>query len=234
MSKRFERSRALLGDAAMEKLKNAHVAVFGCGGVGGYAIEALARTGVGRITVVDFDTVSESNINRQIIAETKTVGAEKTAIFRERILAINPDADVSVITELVTAENADGIIGGCNPDFVIDAIDTVRAKIAIIASCKDRGIEVVSSMGTGNKTEPSRLKITDISKTNTCPLARAVRLGLKKAEIKGVSVLWSDERPATLCVDSKNGRHAPASLIFVPATAGLLLARHAVMKIIRV
>ncbi len=233
VSEMFDRSKVMLGADAMEKLARAHVMVVGCGGVGGYAIEALARTGVGRITVVDFDEVSESNINRQIIADTQSVGKKKAELFCERVKLINPDAQAVPCIEFVTKDNARPIIKKYSPDFVIDAIDTVSAKIAIISACKAEGVEVISSMGTGNKLDPMRLKITDISKTNTCPLARAVRLGLKAAEIQGVSVLWSDEKPLSLCVDSQNGRHAPASLIFVPAAAGLLIARHAVLRIIK-
>ena len=231
VSEIFDRSKALLGESAMEKLKNAHVMVVGCGGVGGYAIEALARTGVGRITAVDFDEVSVTNINRQIVADTTTVGKKKAELFADRVRAINPDVKTEAVIKFVDRDNAHSLICEYRPDFVVDAIDTVSAKIALISACKAEGVAVISSMGTGNKLDPMHLKITDISKTNTCPLARAVRIGLRNEKIEDVPVLWSDEKPASAVVDTQNGRHAPASVIFVPATAGLLIARYVVLKI---
>ncbi len=231
MSVIFERSTALIGTDAAERLQKASVMVFGAGGVGGYAIEALVRCGVGKIIIADFDDVKENNINRQIIALQSTVGAKKTSVFQKRITDINPDAEVCAVDLFVNEENADSLIDRYAPDFIIEAIDTVTAKVAIIKSAKLRGIPMISSMGTANKLNPSRLKISDISKTHTCPLARAMRVRLKNEGVSNIKVLWSDEAPSNVCVESKNGRHVPASMIFVPASAGLLLAHYAVKTI---
>lgn len=228
---RFIRTRVLIGEEKFSRLEKSHVLIFGAGGVGGYTTETLARVGVGSITVVDFDTVSVSNINRQIIADDGSVGKYKAELFCDRIHKINPYAKCKPILTFVTSENAADIIDGENPDFIVDAIDNVTAKIALIIAAKQRGVPIISSMGTGNKTDPSRLKISDISKTSVCPLCRVMRQKLKCAGIAGIDVLWSDEPPRSVCTDNSNGKHSPASVPFVPSVAGILIARYVADKI---
>ena len=232
MNERFLRSAALIGEDKCTVLSKARITVFGVGGVGGYVVETLARLGVGSITVVDADTVSVSNINRQIIALTSTLGMKKAEIAEKRIADINPDANAIAVCEFVTGENVHEILRNSSPDFVVDAIDTLTSKVAIIQACKEMNIPVISSMGTGNKLDPTRLRISDISKTNTCPLARTMRLKLREAGIDNVEVLWSDENPRKVCTDSSNGRHSPASIAFVPSVAGILIARRVAQRIV--
>lgn len=223
---RLERQISLIGIENTQKLCQSSVAVFGIGGVGGYAVEALARCGIGKIIVIDFDTISISNINRQIIADTATVGKNKTDAVAERIKKINPDCEVIRKNIFIDKSNAGEIIGSEKVDYVIDAVDNVSAKIAIIEYCKHKNIGIVSCMGTGNKLDPTRFKITDISKTSVCPLAKVIRHELKIRGIKKVDVLFSDEEPV------RTGKTVPASIAFVPSVAGMLLARHVVLKII--
>jgi len=228
MSDWLERQRSLIGDKATDKLKESSVLCFGAGGVGSYAIEALARCGVGRLTVVDYDVVSTSNINRQIIANTLTVGKKKTDASVERIISINPECCAEGIDVFVDDKNAHQIIENVCPDYVIDAVDNVTAKLSIIEVCINKGIPVVSSMGTGNKLDPTLFKICDISKTSVCPLARVMRRELKKREIYHVDVLYSEEQPVK---EFNVGERVPASVSFVPSVAGLLLARYVVLKL---
>lgn len=223
---RFERQITLIGQDSTETLFNSSVMIFGIGGVGSFAAEAIARCGVGNIILVDFDTVSMSNINRQLIADTTTVGMKKTDVMAERIHKINPSCNVLAIDTFVTAENAADIISNNKVDFVVDAIDNVSAKIAIIKYCKDNNIKIVSSMGTGNKLDPTKFTVCDISKTSVCPLARVMRRELKIRDIKNVDVLFSTEEPVV------KGERIPASISFVPSVAGLLLARHVVLNLI--
>lgn len=222
----LDRQNALIGEYSTQKLKEAKVLVFGVGGVGGFVVEGLARCGVGRLSLVDFDTVAQSNINRQIIADTTTVGMKKTDVARNRINRINPLCVVSTYDTFVTRENAAEIISGDAPDYVVDAIDNVSAKIAIIEYCVHNNIKVISSMGTGNKLDPSRFKICDITKTSVCPLARVMRRELKARNINKVEVLYSEELPV------KDTGNTPASISFVPSVAGLMIAGHVVKKII--
>ena len=219
----LERQITLIGEEQTDKLINSSVMIFGIGGVGGFTAEAIARCGVGKIILVDFDTVSLSNINRQLIADTTTVGQKKTSVMAERIRKINPDCTVIEEDVFVNADNAKDIISQQNVDYVIDAIDNVTAKIAIIEYCKNNGIPVISSMGTGNKLDPFKFKISDIQKTSVCPLARVMRYELKKRNIKKVDVLYSEEEPF------KSGERVPASISFVPSVAGLLIARHVIL-----
>ena len=223
---RFERQITLIGQDQTETLFRSSVMIFGIGGVGSFTAEAIARCGVGKIVLVDFDTVSMSNINRQLIADTTTVGMKKTAVMAERIHKINPLCEVLEIDTFVTADNASDIIGNNKVDFVVDAIDNVSAKIAIIKYCKENNINIVSSMGTGNKLDPSKFTVCDISKTSVCPLARVMRRELKMRDIKNVDVLFSTEEPVV------KGEKIPASISFVPSVAGLLLARHVVLRLI--
>ncbi|MBQ6702289.1 MAG: tRNA threonylcarbamoyladenosine dehydratase [Clostridia bacterium] len=223
----LERQITLFGEEETERLSGSAVMIFGIGGVGSYAAEAIARCGVGKMVIVDFDTVSLSNINRQLIADTSTVGMKKTTVMGDRIKKINPDCNVIEKDVFVTKENAAEIIASEKIDYVIDAVDNVSAKIAIIEYCKANNIPVISSMGTGNKLDPFKFHIDDISKTSVCPLARVMRRELKVRNIKGVDVLYSTEEPVV------KGERVPASVSFVPSVAGLLLARHVVLNIIK-
>jgi len=216
----------LLGTENMEKLKKSHVAVFGIGGVGGYICEALARCGVGEITIVDNDTVSESNINRQIIALHSTVGSLKCDVMAERLRDINPDIRVNVKNIFVSAENIDEF-SFSSYTYVADAIDTVTSKLLIIEKCDAAGTPIISCMGTGNKKNPSLFEICDISKTSVCPLARVMRRELKARGIKKLQVLYSKEEPIKTDVSipfPKGKRSIPGSLSFTPPVAGLMIA----------
>lgn len=223
MNEIFSRTELLLGSDAMEKLKNAHVCIFGVGGVGGYVCEALARTGIGSLTLVDNDTVSESNINRQIFALNSTIGMMKTKAAKLRLLDINPDLKITEYNMFYLPETADEI-DLTQFDYVIDAIDTVTAKIYLAQKCDELNIPLISSMGTGNKLDPTQFEVTDIYKTSVCPLARVMRTELKKRGVKKLKVVYSKEQPKNAVADSSNGRHAPGSCAFVPSVAGLILA----------
>ena len=222
---RLERQITLIGEEKTRKLVDSSVMIFGIGGVGSFTAEALARCGVGKLILVDFDTVSISNVNRQLIADTTTVGQKKTAVMAERIRKINPDCTVIEKDVFVNSDNAKVILSGEKLDYVVDAIDNVTAKIAIIQYCKENDISVLSSMGTGNKLDPFKFKIADIEKTLVCPLARVMRRELKVRNIKKVDVLYSEEEPVV------KGERIPASIAFVPSVAGLLIARHVVLNI---
>lgn len=213
----------LLGEEGIEKLKNSHVCVFGVGGVGGFVVEAIIRSGVEEITIVDNDTVNETNINRQIIALNSTLGKKKVEVLRDRILDINPNVKVHVYDTFVTKENA-YMFNYKSFDYVIDCIDNVSAKLKIIELAKENEINIISSMGTGNKLNPSLFKITDISKTSVCPLARVMRLELRKRNIKNVKVLYSEEEPIKC-------EEFVASVPFVPSVAGLLIAREVILDL---
>lgn len=234
-NERFSRTARLLGDAAIEKLQKTHILLFGVGGVGGYVLEALVRAGIGEITVVDADTVSESNLNRQILATTETVGQKKTAVAAARAYSINPDVRVHEVFTFVEEDTAAALILDTRPDYIVDAIDTVSAKVGIIRAAKEQGIPILSSMGTGNKLDPTKLTVTDISKTSICPLARAMRTRLRREGITHLDVLFSTELPLEpLEKEEENGRHLPASTPFVPAAAGLVIASHVVRKILEI
>ena len=185
----FSRTRIIIDNIGIEKLKNSHVAIFGVGGVGGYIAESITRCGVGSITIVDFDTISITNINRQIIALHSTIGKSKVDVLKERILDINPNCKVYSINRLYNAESANDIFTE-QFDYVADAIDMVSSKIDLILKCKSNNIPIISSMGTGNKFDPSKFKITDISKTSVCPLARVMRKELINRNIKKLKVLF--------------------------------------------
>ena len=223
----LHRERMLLGDEAVNTLKNKKVMIFGIGGVGSYALEAIVRAGVGAVVLVDNDTVSETNINRQLIADTTTVGRLKTEVAAERCHKINPE----IITErhdvFALLENIPELIGAASPDYIVDAIDTVTSKLAIIREAKERGIPVISSMGTGSKLDPTKFRIVDITKTHTCPLAKVMRLKLREMGISHVDVLFSDELPikATTAseLEGQTTRNIPGSISFVPSAAGLII-----------
>lgn len=227
----WERSELLLGKDALEKLQRARVAVFGVGGVGGYAVEALARAGVGELALFDPDTVSESNINRQLLALHSTLGQYKVDVAAARVRDINPEIRVSAHRVFYLPENADEIdLSGF--DYVIDAIDTVSAKLELARRTEALGVPLIASLGTGNKLDPTRFRITDISKTSVCPLARTVRTLCRKHGIKKLRVLWSDEEPSGKTLADENGRNVPGSISFVPSMAGLMIAGEVVRNLI--
>ena len=234
----FEREALLIGEDNVKLLMNTSVAIFGAGGVGSYVIEGLVRAGVGKITVIDNDTVSESNINRQLIADTSTVGKYKAEVAVERAKRINPEINAVAINTFVTRENAREVLDSIDADYIVDAIDTVSAKLAIIEYATENNVKIISSMGTGNKLDPTRLKVSDISKTSVCPLARVMRQELKKRRITKLNVLWSDEEPVKNAdgeapVIKADGRNAPGSISFVPSVGGLIIAAHVVKDIIK-
>lgn len=222
----------LLGVQAMEKLKNSHVAVFGLGGVGSWCAEALVRSGIGKITVIDRDTVGRSNINRQIIATESTVGLPKAQVIKARLLEINPDVEVTAICGHYDAEHRENFFG--DYDFIVDAIDLVSCKIDLIMTALDRGIPIVSSLGTGNKKDAARLMLCDIKKTSGCPLARVMRKELRARGIEHLDVVFSPEE-AMECEQAEapppGRRSVPGSLVWVTATAGMLLCQHVVLKL---
>ena len=233
MGEIFSRTEALIGSNALSKIQNAHVAVFGLGGVGSAAFEALVRSGVGTISVFDFDTVAKTNFNRQLLAIKDTEGKLKTEAAVLRAEQINPDAKIIAHNIFYLPENAD-TIDFSNFDYIIDAVDTVTAKLQIILRAKEKNIPVISCMGTGNKLDITRLRVLDISKTNNCPLARIMRKELKKRGVTQLKTVWSDEKPFSEkeTGELKGNRPSPASAIFVPAAAGLLLAKEAVTELI--
>lgn len=227
----FSRAELLLGEEALHKLRSARVALFGIGGVGSFAAEALARGGVGHITLVDGDTVSITNINRQLIALHSTVGKEKTAVMADRIADISPETEVETYPVVYGAENRD-LLDFSTYDYVIDAIDTVTSKLILIEEAKKAGVPVISCMGTGNKFHPERFEVTDISKTSVCPLAKVMRKELKVRGIKNVKVVYSKEEPQKPAESPETGkRQIPGSLSFVPPVAGLLLAGEVIRHI---
>ncbi len=219
----------LVGTDSMKILSDARVMIFGIGGVGGYVAEGLARSGIGKFILVDNDRVSVSNINRQIIAAGSTVGRMKTEVMKERILDINPEARVEVINCFYLPEVSENFdFDGC--DYVVDAIDTVTAKLDIIVKCTQKGIPVISCMGTGNKLQPSKLHVTDIYNTSVCPLARVMRRELRKRGIERLKVVYSTEEP---CRNDRIGR-IPGSTAFVPSCAGMMAAGEVIRELIHV
>lgn len=224
----FSREIKLIGQENFEKLRNSKVILFGVGGVGGYVLESLARSGIENITIVDFDTVSESNLNRQIIALQTTIGKYKVDVAKERIKNINPNCNVVAIKEKLTKENIDRFNFSCY-DFVIDAIDMVTSKLLIIEKAKKENVEVISCMGTGNKLDATQLRICDISKTNYCPLAKVMRKELKNRGIYHLNVVFSTEQPKRF--DEKVRKVTPASIAYVPAVAGLYISQFVINKL---
>lgn len=234
MEERTLRARMLLGDAAMEKLKNSHVAVFGIGGVGSWCCEALCRSGVGELTLVDRDTVGESNINRQLCALDSTVGLPKAQVMAARLRDIAPDCRVHPILGHYEAANRERFFGPY--DYVVDAIDLVSCKIDLILSCRERGIPIISALGTGNKKDASLLRIDDIANTDHCALARVVRKELRARGVLHHPVVFSPEEPmepAQLEAPPPGRRSIPGSLVWVPASAGFLLCQHVVTELVR-
>ena len=238
---RYSRTRFLLGQNAMDKLKNAHVAVFGVGGVGGYVAEALARSGVGALTLVDHDTISLSNVNRQILATTDTVGKDKVTVAAERVLAINPQIRVNPRKTFYLPETA-AEFDFSEYDYVVDAIDTVTGKMMLIQAAQAANTPIISSMGTGNKLDPTSFRVGDIRDTSVCPLARIIRKECKKRGIGKLKVVWSEEDPIDCKLSPDDpawaelpeGRNAlPGSVCFVPAAAGMVIAGAVIRDLVK-
>lgn len=225
MDERFIRTKLLIGSEKLDILRTKHVAVFGVGGVGGYVCEALARCGIGRFTIVDRDTVSESNINRQIIALTSTVGRAKVDVMKERMCDINPDVYIEACEVFYLPQNASEF-DFTKYDYVVDAVDTVTAKLQIITAAKEANVPVISSMGAGNKLDPSLFRIADISKTSVCPLAKVMRRELKNRGLKDVKCVYSTEEAI------KPEGNEIGSIAFVPSVAGLLIASEVIKDLI--
>ena len=232
MEDRFSRTEMLIGTDGLEKLRNAKVAVFGIGGVGSYVCEGLARGGVGNFILVDFDKVDESNINRQIIAMENTIGNYKVDLMKERILQINPDAKVEAYREFFTDSKSDIITEDLS--YVVDCVDTVMAKIAIICRCNELDVPIISAMGAGNKLDPTMFEVADIFDTSVCPLARIIRKDLKKRNIEKLKVVYSKEQPINTndCEINQNRKDkVKGSVSFVPSVAGLILAGEVIKDI---
>ena len=224
----LNRTEALIGKESLEKLQNSNIVVFGLGGVGSYVVEGLARAGIQNICIIDKDIVDITNINRQLIADTETVGKAKVDVQEERILKINPLAKVTKLKEFVNKDNIEEIMNETTHiDYVVDAIDTVSSKLEIIKYCNKNNIKIISCMGTGNKLDASKFEITDIYKTSVCPLAKVIRKELKKLNIPKLTVLYSKEEPR------KTNISTPASISFVPSVAGLLIAGKVVQDLIQ-
>ncbi len=235
MNNQFLRTEMLIGKDAVEKLNNSRVAVFGVGGVGGYVVEALSRAGVGNIDIIDNDTISVSNLNRQIIALNSTIGKNKVDVLKARLLDINPNLKVETYKCFFTRNTE---FDFSKYDYVVDAIDTVVGKLELIIRAKSANVPIICSMGTGNKMNPTMFEVADISKTSVCPLAKVIRQELKKRRIKKVKVVYSKEMPLKpivtedMDVETKGGRIAPASNSFCPAVAGLIIASEVIKDLI--
>ena len=229
----FQREELLIGKDNVEKLKNSHVIIFGLGGVGGFTVEALVRAGVGEITVVDFDTVDITNLNRQIIATHDTVGRDKAEVIKERALSINPNIRVNAIKEMFSSETADLFFKDKTYSYAVDAIDFVTCKLELIKICKSKDIPVISCMGTGNKLNPTMLKVADINNTSECPLARVMRKELRRRRIPKLKVVYSTELPKKPFNDSgsREKMRNVGSVSFVPSVAGLIIASEVVKDI---
>ena len=234
MEDKFSRTEMLIGNEGMEKLKNSKVAVFGIGGVGSFVCEGLARSGVGNFILVDYDKIDESNINRQLIATTKTIGKYKVDLMKQRILEINPDANVEVYKEFYLADSKIDIITK-NLSYAVDCVDTIMAKIAVVCNCNDADVPVISSMGTGNKLDPSMFEVADIYETSVCPLARIMKKDLKKRNIEKLKVVYSQENPINTndCDINKDKKYkVKGSISFVPSVAGLMIAGEVIKDIV--
>lgn len=232
MLNRFSRTEVLIGKDSLEKLKNAKVAIFGIGGVGSYVLEGLVRAGVGNFVLVDKDDVDITNINRQIIATTSTIGKPKVEVAKSRALDINPDINIQIYKEFFTPETK-GIVDK-SLTYIVDAVDNVTAKIELAVRADKLNIPIISSMGTGNKLDNTKFEITDISKTSVCPLAKVIRKELRKRNIKKLKVVYSKEEPIKVKnIDTKTCKNTPGSVSFVPSVAGLTIAGEIVRDILK-
>lgn len=235
MLNQFSRTELLIGKENVEKLNKSKVAIFGIGGVGSFVVEGLARAGIGNFVLIDHDIVSKTNINRQIIATTKTIGMLKVEVARERILEINPDAKVEIIKEFFMPDSKEILDNSI--DYIVDAIDTITAKIELVQRANKLNIPIISSMGTGNKLDPTRFEVTDIYKTSVCPLAKVMRKELRQRGIKKLKVLYSKEEPIkikqTSSQNKETKKQVPGSISFVPSVAGLIIAGEVVKDLIK-
>lgn len=229
-----DRTKLLIGEKGLEKLKASKIAIFGIGGVGSFAAEALGRCGVGELVLVDYDTISITNINRQLHSTTKTIGKYKVDVMKERLIEINPDIHITTYIEKYNEETS-RILLKDDYDYIIDAIDMVSSKINLIVRSIEMNIPIVSSMGTGNKLDPTKLEVTDIYKTEMCPLAKVIRHELKKQGVKKLKVVYSKERPikSAIKMSENSSKNIPGSISFVPSAAGLILASVAVNDILK-
>lgn len=236
MTDPFSRTELLLGSAAMNRLKNSRIAVFGLGGVGGYTAEALARTGIGTLDLIDNDTVSITNINRQIIALHSTIGMKKTEAMKKRLLDIHPQVTLNIYDVFYSAETSP-LFDFTEYDYIVDAIDTVSGKIELAVQADKAGVPLISSMGAGNKLDPTRFEVADIYKTSVCPLAKVMRRELKKRGIKKLKVVYSKEEPVKPAFEINDGaenmKRVPASIAFVPSTVGLILAGEVIKDLVK-
>ena len=230
MLEQFSRTELLIGKEKVEILNKSKVAIFGIGGVGSYVVEGLTRAGIGKFILVDNDEVALSNINRQIIATHKTIGKSKVEVSKERILDINPNAEVEIYKEFFMPES-EGILNK-TIDYIVDCVDTVTAKIELVVRANKLGIPVISCMGTGNKLDPTRFEVTDIYKTSVCPLAKVMRKELKERGIEKLKVIYSKEEPVKLIQKEEGKKQPPASISFVPSVAGLIIASEVVKDLI--
>ncbi len=232
MVNQFSRTQLLLGEAGMEKLKNAHVAVFGIGGVGGHAAEALVRSGIGALTVVDSDKVSLTNLNRQMFALHSTVGMPKVDAAEQRLLDINPELKL-IKKQIFFLPETEEEFNFSDYDYIIDAVDTVAAKLRLAEKANEAGVPIIASMGAGNKLDASAFKVADINKTSVCPLAKVMRRELRKRGIKKLKCVYSEEQPLTPLESNEdtNKRQVPGSTAFAPAVAGLILAGEVIREI---
>lgn len=235
MDNAFSRTALLLGEGAIQKLAPSRVAIFGLGGVGGYCLEALARSGVGAFDLVDADRIDTTNLNRQILALRSTVGRLKTEVAAERVRDINPAANVRTYSIFYTDESA-LLFDFSQYDYVVDAVDTVAAKVSLALRAQEAGVKIISCMGAGNKLDPTAFEVTDIYKTSVCPLARAMRSQLKKVGVKSLKVVYSKEQPAQIdnsaAQKRASGRPSPASCAFVPSVAGLIMAGEVIKDLV--
>lgn len=227
MRNEFSRSQILLGKRSMERLRESRVAIFGIGGVGGFAAEALVRSGIGHLLFIDNDEVSLTNLNRQIIADHTTIGKKKVEVMQERALRINPAAEIKALPLFFLPDTPADFLNGC--DYIVDAIDTVSAKLALVEVAREKGIPLISSMGAGNKLDPTRFEVADIYETSVCPLCRVMRRELKKRGIPSLKVVYSQEPPSVReenpdLQEEQSRRQTPGSVAFVPSVAGLILA----------
>ena len=247
MLEQFSRTELLIGKQGIEKLQSSKIAIFGLGGVGSYVVEGLARAGIGNFILIDNDIISESNINRQIIATTKTIGKAKVEVAKERILEINPLAKVEIFQEFFCVENIKLFNKIKDADYIVDAIDTISSKIELIVNANNNNVPIISCMGTGNKLDPTKFEITDIYKTSVCPLAKVIRKRLKEIGIQKLKVLYSKEEPIKIEDNTKenmemvkikenelNNNKIIGSISFVPSVAGLIISGEVIKDIIKV
>lgn len=234
MENQFSRSELLLGKEGIKKLNSSRIAVFGIGGVGGYVAEALVRSGIGKIDIIDNDDVAFSNLNRQIIALHSTIGRPKVDVMKERLLDINPNCEIKTHKVFYMPET-ENLFDFTEYDYIVDAIDTVTGKLSLIVNAKNADTPIISSMGAGNKSDPTAFCVEDIYKTSVCPLARAMRAELKKRNIKSLKVVYSKEKPikATVKNDEQTSRHLPGSTAFVPPVVGLIIAGEVIKDLIK-